>query len=234
MRLKLLMAAFTGLFAFHPVLAQETAPTAGAPVTAPAPPVDPANILDLELSTGGTVKILLRPDKAPHSVERIRTLANRGFYDGLIFHRVIEGFMAQTGDPKGDGSGGSELPDVKAEFNDMPHVRGVMAMARAEAIDSANSQFFIMLSPNLRLDGKYTPIGRVISGMQFVDAIERGEPPVNPSKIVRARTEAATPTLPVVAATPTAPVSTERDEEAARAVKSVLHGEMKEEGKPKK
>ncbi|ARS29515.1 peptidylprolyl isomerase [Sphingomonas sp. KC8] len=232
MRLKLLMAACTGLFAFHPAIAQEAAPTVPAPVTAPA--IDPANILDLELSTGGTVKILLRPDKAPNSVERIRSLANRGFYDGLVFHRVIEGFMAQTGDPKGDGSGGSDLPDVKAEFNDLPHVRGVMSMARAEAIDSANSQFFIMLSPNLRLDGKYTAIGRVISGMQYVDTIERGEPPANPSKIVRARTEAATPTLPVAAPAPAAPDSTARDEEAAKAVKSVLNGEMQEEGKPKK
>ncbi|AGH50239.1 MULTISPECIES: peptidylprolyl isomerase [Sphingomonadales] len=239
MRLKMLMATLAGLFAFGPALAQDAAPAApttpAAPAAAPAPAVDPANILDLELSTGGTVKILLRPDKAPHSVERIRSLANRGFYDGLVFHRVIEGFMAQTGDPRGDGTGGSDLPDLKAEFNDMPHVRGVMSMARADNPDSANSQFFIMLTANLRLDGKYTAIGRVISGMQYVDAIERGEPPANPSKIVRARTEAAEPTLPVAAAATAAdPHAHEREEEAAKAVKSVLKGEMKDDQKPKK
>ncbi len=103
------------------------APVAAQQAAAPAP--DPANILNLDLSTGGRVSILLRPDKAPGSVERIKTLTRRHFYDGLTFHRVIEGFMAQGGDPKGDGSGGSDLPDVKAEFNDMPHVRGVMSMA---------------------------------------------------------------------------------------------------------
>ncbi|WP_380871533.1 hypothetical protein ACFB49_25240 [Sphingomonas sp. DBB INV C78] len=232
MRLKLLVAAVSGLFAFHPAIAQDAAPAApAAPVVAPAPQIDPANVLDLELSTGGTVKILLRPDKAPHNVERIRTLANKGFYDGLAFHRVIEGFMAQGGDPKGDGSGGSELPDLKAEFNDLPHVRGVMSMARSESEDSANSQFFIMLSPNLRLDGKYTAIGRVISGMQYVDAIEKGEPPANPTKIVRIRTEALEPTMPVaVAATPAAPAE---DEVGKQAVESVLRGDLKEE-KPKK
>lgn len=235
MRLKMFLAAISGLFAFHPAVAQDAATAGAAPVpaTSPAPQIDPANILDLELSTGGTVKILLRPDKAPASVERIRSLANRGFYDGLTFHRVIDGFMAQTGDPKGDGTGGSDLPDVKAEFNDLPHVRGVMSMARAESVDSANSQFFIMLSPNLRLDRKYTAIGRVISGMQYVDAIEKGEPPANPSKIVRARTEATEPTLPVATATPAKPAEAERESEAERAVKSVLHGEMKEDGKPK-
>ncbi|SNS21392.1 Peptidyl-prolyl cis-trans isomerase (rotamase) -cyclophilin family [Sphingomonas laterariae] len=232
MRLKILLATVTGLFACHAAFAQEAAPVAPvAPVTAPAP--DPANILDLELSTGGTVKILMRPDKAPHHVERIRTLANRGFYDGLVFHRVIEGFMAQGGDPSGDGSGGSELPDLKAEFNDMPHVRGVLSMARAEAEDSANSQFFIMLSPMLRLDGKYTAVGRVISGMQYVDAIERGEPPANPSRIVRARTEAAEPTLPVAAATATAPATPVEDAVGKKAVESVLRGDLQED-KPKK
>ncbi|MET0269122.1 MAG: peptidylprolyl isomerase, partial [Sphingomonas sp.] len=147
---------------------------------------DPSNTLNLDLSTGGRVVVQLRPDKAPNSVERIKTLTRRHFYDGLTFHRVIEGFMAQGGDPKGDGSGGSDLPDVKAEFNDMPHVRGVMSMARAESKDSANSQFFIMLAPLLTLDGKYSPIGRVVSGMAYVDAIERGEPPANPARIVHA------------------------------------------------
>ncbi|MGH6782882.1 MAG: peptidylprolyl isomerase [Sphingomonadaceae bacterium] len=231
MRLKMLLAAVTGLIACPPAIAQEAAPAAPAPVAAPAPAVDPANILDLELSTGGTVKILMRPDKAPHHVERLRMLANKGFYDGLIFHRVIEGFMAQGGDPKGDGSGGSDLPDLKAEFNDMPHVRGVLSMARAEGVDSANSQFFIMLSPVLRLDGKYTAVGRVISGMQFVDAIERGEPPANPAKIIRARTEATEPTLPVTATA--APAAKGEDVEGKKAVESVLRGDLQED-KPKK
>ncbi|WP_221792671.1 peptidylprolyl isomerase [Aquisediminimonas sediminicola] len=171
-----------------------------------APAIDQANVLHLELSTGGTVDILLRPDKAPAHVDRIRILANRGFYNGQIFHRVIEGFMAQTGDPTGTGIGGSDLPDLKAEFNDLPHFRGTMSMARAESPDSANSQFFIMLAPNFRLDGKYSALGRVISGMQFVDAIAKGEPPANPSKIVRAwmpDAPLAAP-APVIVATPVA------------------------------
>jgi len=178
MRLKVLLAALVGGLLAQVAVAQAPTPA--------APPPDPQNVLYLDLSTGGRVAIQLRPDKAPNSVERIKTLVRRGFYNGLTFHRVIEGFMAQTGDPKGTGEGGSDLPDLKAEFNDMPHVRGEMAMARAQSVDSANSQFFIMLSPNLRLDGKYSPIGRVISGMAYVDAIERGEPPANPSRILRA------------------------------------------------
>jgi cyclophilin family peptidyl-prolyl cis-trans isomerase len=178
MRFKLFVAALAGLFAIGAASAQ-------TPPAAP-PPADPQNILNIDLSTGGRVSILLRPDKAPMAVERIKTLARRGFYNGLTFHRVIEGFMAQGGDPKGTGEGGSDLPDLKAEFNDMPHVRGVMSMARSASEDSANSQFFIMLSPNLKLDGKYTAIGRVISGMAYVDLIEKGEPPANPSKIVKA------------------------------------------------
>lgn len=161
---------------------------APAPVAPPAP--DPQNILHLELSTGGDVVILMRPDKAPASVERIRTLARAGFYDGIIFHRVIEGFMAQTGDPKGTGEGGSPLPDLKAEFNDLPHLRGAVSMARTDQPDTANSQFFICFQPTVRLDGKYTVFGRVTSGMQFVDAITRGDADGrvldNPSKIVRA------------------------------------------------
>ena len=182
MRSKFVVAALSGLFMAGMAFAQ-TAPEAAAP------PADPQNILNLDLSTGGRVKILLRPDKAPYSVDRVKTLVRRHFYDGLIFHRVIEGFMAQGGDPKGTGEGGSDLPDLKAEFNDLPHVRGTMAMARAEGLDSANSQFFIMLQPNLSLDGNYTAIGRVTSGMEYVDAIEKGEPPANPSKIVHASIE---------------------------------------------
>ncbi|MCH4151469.1 MAG: peptidylprolyl isomerase [Sphingobium sp.] len=154
-------------------------------------PLDPANVWDLQLSDGGVVRIQLRPDVAPEHVARIKELTNRGFYNGLVFHRVIDGFMAQGGDPKGDGTGGSDLPDLKAEFNFLPHVRGAVAMARSQSEDSANSQFFIMLMPRMQLDHKYTVIGRVIEGMSYVDAIEKGEPPANPTKILTARMETA-------------------------------------------
>ena len=164
----------------------------GGPKTPPAMlPIDPANIWDLQLSNGGTVRIQLRPDVAPTHVERIKQLTARGFYNGLIFHRVIDGFMAQGGDPKNDGTGGSDLPDLKAEFNDLPHVRGTVSMARADSQDSANSQFFIMLMPRMQLDRKYTVLGRVIEGMQYVDAIAKGEPPTDPTRIVAARMEAS-------------------------------------------
>ncbi len=160
-----------------------SAQTAAPPV---APPLTPENTLVLELSTGGRVTIAMRPDVAPKHVERIKTLARQHFYDGTIFHRVIDGFMAQGGDPLGTGTGGSKLPDLKAEFNDLPHVRGAVAMARAGSVDSANSQFYICLAPSLKLDRNYTVWGRVVTGMEFVDAIEKGEPPANPSKIVMA------------------------------------------------
>ena len=159
------------------------------PVVPAVVPVDPANVWVLQLSTGGSVRVQLRPDVAPAHVERIKQLTRAGFYNGLKFHRVIEGFMAQGGDPKGDGTGGSSQPDLKAEFNDLPHVRGAVSMARAASEDSANSQFFIVLMPRMQLDRKYTVFGRVISGMQYVDAIEKGEPPANPSSIVRATIE---------------------------------------------
>ncbi|MEZ5708430.1 MAG: peptidylprolyl isomerase [Blastomonas sp.] len=163
---------------------------AGAPAAdQPAPaidPNDPDNVLYLDLSTGGRVAIQLYPDRAPQHVERIKTLARRGFYDGIIFHRVIEGFMAQTGDPTGTGTGGSELADVPAEFNKWPHLRGTVSMARAQDPNSANSQFFIVFYPRFSLDNNYTNFGRVISGMQFVDAINRGEPPAAPSRILQA------------------------------------------------
>ena len=145
-----------------------------------------ANRLTLELSNGGRVVIQLRPDAAPAHVARIQALVRRGFYDGLKFHRVIPGFMAQGGDPKGDGSGGSELPDLKAEFTTIPYMRGIVAAARADDENSANSQFFIMFSPNVGLWGKYTAFGRVISGMDAVDRIAVGEPPAEPTTIVRA------------------------------------------------
>ncbi len=156
-------------------------------VKAPAPAeTDTQNILQLDLSSGGRVSILLRPDLAPAHVERIKTLARRGFYNGVIFHRVIDGFMAQTGDPTGTGTGNSNLPDLKAEFNPTPHLRGTVSMARTDKPDSANSQFFICFQPRFSLDNNYTVFGRVISGMQFVDAIQRGEPPANPDRIIQA------------------------------------------------
>ncbi|MBO9574829.1 MAG: peptidylprolyl isomerase [Sphingobium sp.] len=152
-------------------------------------PVTADNIWVLDLSDGGHVRIQLRPDAAPTHVERIKDLTRKHFYDGLVFHRVIDGFMAQGGDPKGDGTGGSELPDLKQEFTWLPHMRGTVSMARSESEDSANSQFYIMLMPRLQLDHKYTVFGRVISGMDGVDKIAKGEPPESPTKIVRAYIE---------------------------------------------
>jgi peptidylprolyl isomerase len=153
-------------------------------------PLDPQNVWDLQLSNGSKIRIQLRPDVAPNSVERIKTLTRQHFYDGLAFHRVIDGFMAQGGDPMGDGTGGSTLPDLHQEFNWLPHVRGTVAMARAEGEDSANSQFYIMLMPRPQLDHRYTVVGRVIEGMPGVDSIAKGEPPADPTKIVRATIEA--------------------------------------------
>jgi len=146
---------------------------------------DPSNKLTIELSTGGRVVVLLRPDAAPAHVERMKTLVRNGFYNGLTFHRVVPGFMAQGGDPKGTGEGGSTLPDLKAEFNTLPFLRGMLGAARSDSPDSANSQFFIMLAPNASLNDKYTVYGRVIEGMDAVDKIAPGEPPENPTKIVR-------------------------------------------------
>ena len=165
-----------------------------APVPAPMPSLvapaeiaaNKANHLFLELSTGGTIEIVMRPDLAPGHVQRIQTLVRRGFYNGLIFHRVIPGFMAQGGDPKGTGEGGSELPDLKAEFTTIPFMRGTFAAARADDKNSANSQFFIMFGPRPELDNNYTVMGRVVAGMDVVDGIAVGEPPVEPTKIVRA------------------------------------------------
>ena len=145
-----------------------------------------AETLTLTLSTGGDVVIRLRPDLAPGHVERIAGLARDGFYDGVVFHRVIAGFMAQGGDPTGRGTGGSELPDLKAEFNDAAHGRGTCSMARTNNPDSANSQFFICFDDAGFLDGQYTVWGQVESGMDYVDALPVGEPPANPGKIVKA------------------------------------------------
>ena len=135
---------------------------------------------------GGDVTIKLRPDLAPNHVARIVELANEGFYDGVVFHRVIPGFMAQGGDPTGTGSGGSDKPDIKAEFSSEPHVRGVCSMARTNDPNSANSQFFIVFDDATFLDKKYTVWGQVTSGMEHVDALPKGEPPRNPGKIVKA------------------------------------------------
>ncbi len=160
------------------------------------PPLTPENTWNLDLSDGGRVVIQLRPDKAPKMVQQIKTLTRQGFYSNLIFHRVIEGFMAQGGDPRGTGEGGSSLPDVPQEFNDLPHVRGAVAAARAESEDSANSQFYVMFMPNLKLDRHYTVFGRVVSGMEYVDKIEKGEPPANPTKIVDASIGTEAPVIP--------------------------------------
>ncbi|MDA0820559.1 MAG: peptidylprolyl isomerase [Proteobacteria bacterium] len=134
----------------------------------------------------GDVVIKLRPDLAPGHVERITELAQEGFYDGVVFHRVIPGFMAQGGDPTGTGMGGSDRPDLKAEFNPEPHVRGTCSMARTQVPDSANSQFFICFDDAHFLDGQYTVWGQVESGMELIDDLAVGEPPANPSKIVKA------------------------------------------------
>jgi len=145
-----------------------------------------AETLTFTLSSGGDVVIKLRPDLAPGHVERITSLAREGFYDGVVFHRVIPGFMAQGGDPTGTGMGGSKLPDLKAEFNDAAHVRGTCSMARAQNPNSANSQFFICFDDAGFLDNQYTVWGQVESGMEHVDALPVGEPPREPGKILKA------------------------------------------------
>lgn len=164
---------------------------------------DRENIWLLDLSNGQRVAIRLMPDWAPEHVQRIKTLTREGFYDGIIFHRVIDGFMAQSGDPTGTGQGGSTYPDLKEEFNPMPHVRGTVSMARAQSPDSANSQFFIVFYPRFSLDKTYTNFGRVISNMAAVDAIVRGEPPANPTRILQA--SIAADNKPVPAPVPQAP-----------------------------
>ena len=139
--------------------------------------------LTFNLSSGGDVVIKLRPDLAPGHVERITDLAKSGFYDGVVFHRVIPGFMAQGGDPTGTGTSGSDRPNLKAEFSSEPHVRGTCSMARSQSPDSANSQFFICFDDARFLDRQYTVWGQVIEGMEHVDALPKGEPPRQPGKI---------------------------------------------------
>ena len=160
---------------------------------------DPENTLLIE-TTKGPVVIEMRPDLAPNHVAHIKKLAREGLYDGVVFHRVIDGFMAQTGDvkhgnaDKGDvsraGTGGSDYPNLKQEFSREPHVRGVVSMARAQNPDSANSQFFIVFKDSPFLDGKYTVWGKVTKGMECVDKIKTGEPPTNPDKMIRVRVAA--------------------------------------------
>jgi peptidylprolyl isomerase len=156
-----------------------------------APKLDPQNTVYLDLPSGRVV-IALRPDLAPKHVERVKLLCHEHFYDGTPFHRVIEGFMAQGGDPTGTGEGGSKYPNLPAEFTTVAKfVRGTVGAARTSDPDTANSQFFIMFAPNPSLDGQYTIWGQVVSGMEFVDKIKRGEPGsgtvTDPDKIVTMR-----------------------------------------------
>lgn len=144
---------------------------------------DPENTLYLDLKDGRVV-IELLPNLAPNHVLRIKELVRQHFYDGIVFHRVIDGFMAQTGDPTGTGMSGSGKK-LKAEFSHEPHVRGILSMARAQSPDSADSQFFIVLKDSKFLDNQYTVWGKVVSGMEFVDKIKKGEPPADPDKILK-------------------------------------------------
>lgn len=198
---------------------------AAAEATAPADPTsagvyapvnydltqDRENILVLDLSNGQRVQIRLMPQWAPEHVARVKELARQGFYNNVIFHRVIDGFMAQTGDPTGTGQGGSQLADLKAEFNPQPHLRGTVSMARAASDDSANSQFFIVFYPRFSLDKKYTVFGRVIDNMAAVDAIQRGEPPENPTRIVQASLASEDKPVPAITAPPPQPAITADD-----------------------
>ncbi|MDJ0921517.1 MAG: peptidylprolyl isomerase [Henriciella sp.] len=152
---------------------------------------DPENTLILE-TTKGTATIELRPDLAPGHVARIKELAREGFYDGIVFHRVIDGFMAQVGCPQGTGMGGSSKPNLKAEFNSEPHVRGTCSMARTNQPDTANSQFFICFGDTGFLDNQYTVWGKVTEGMEAIDQLQRGEPPRSPDSIVSMKVAADT------------------------------------------
>jgi peptidylprolyl isomerase len=158
-----------------------------APVVAGTlpPGLDPQNTLYLDTQYGRVV-IKLRNDIAPHHAERMKQLARDGFYNNVPFHRVIDGFMAQTGDGEhGNGTGGSKYPDLKAEFSSVPFKRGIVGMARTSNPNSANSQFFIMFADGSFLNGQYTVVGEVVSGMEFIDKIKKGEPPSNPDKILK-------------------------------------------------
>lgn len=221
MRFVALMAAMAASLIALPASAQKGQPEPATPfavdkvASTPSPnqPVaaavaaDPENTWVLDLSSGGRVMIRLRPDVAPQMVERIKVLTRSKFYDGITFHRVNDApeSMAQSGDPKGNGTGGSDLPDVPAEFNRLPHVRGAVSAARPGAPENAtpeqrkaaengaNSQFFVMFGPRLAFDGNYTVFGRVISGMEWVDKIQRGEPPARPTRIIHAYIQSDNP-----------------------------------------
>lgn len=172
--------------------ASQESQASGSLVTTGATADDPSNTLIMELKTG-KVTIRLRPDLAPKHVERIKTLTSQGFYDGLKFHRVIPGFMAQTGDPLGTGAGGSSLPDLKAEFSAAPFERGTLGAARTSNPDTANSQFFITFTHAPHLNGEYTVFGQVVDGMQHVDQIAKGEPPPQPDTIIKMYLATAAP-----------------------------------------
>lgn len=194
-RAKITAAALGLALIAVPAVAQDNAqPASAAPAISaainPDPAFEPENILVLDLSNGGRVLIRLMPSWAPGHVERIKTLASQGFYNGIVFHRVIDGFMAQTGDPTGTGMGGSKYPNLKQEFSAEPHVRGTASMARAQNPDSANSQFFICFADARFLDRQYTVWGKVIEGMEFVDQIKRGEPVKDPDKMVTVKVAA--------------------------------------------
>ena len=249
MKRRSLLSAFPLALALvvSPVLAKDAKQVKAAPAPAPAmsavvdmdPTHDPDDVLLLDLSNGGRVAIRLMPKWAPSHVERIKTLARQGFYNGIIFHRVIEGFMAQTGDPTGTGQGGSPLPDLKAEFNAMPHVRGSVSMARTDNPDSANSQFFIVFYPRFALDRHYTNFGRVIAGMPYVDAIERGEPPEHPTKILQASlaSEGKPQMLPAPEPAPSvagpAPVTSLAPAPAPAPAKPAVKARVKAKARPK-
>lgn len=166
--------------------------TTGGMVTTGATANDPSNTAILELKNG-KVTIRLRPDLAPKHVERFKMLVNEGFYNGLKFHRVIPGFMAQTGDPQGTGAGGSKYPDLPAEFSATAFERGTLGAARTSDPNSANSQFFITFTHTPHLNGQYTVFGQVVDGMQFVDQIAKGEPPPKPDVIVKMYMATAAP-----------------------------------------
>jgi cyclophilin family peptidyl-prolyl cis-trans isomerase len=206
-------AALLGLPAAAPAQDAETEAVEQAPASAVQYSInydvtaDPDNVWLLDLSNGERIAIRLMPGWAPNHVERVKTLTRTGFYDGVIFHRVIDGFMAQGGDPTGTGQGGSAMPDLEEEFNPRPHIRGTVSMARATDENSANSQFFIVFYPRFSLDKRYTNFGRVISNMDGVDTITRGEPPANPTRILQA--SIASDNKPQLFPQPEAPVEEE-------------------------
>lgn len=158
--------------------------------TQSAKAADPENTIVMEVSSGGKVVMELKPDLAPAHVAQVKKLTREGFYDGVVFHRVIDGFMAQTGDPTGTGTGGSKEPDLKAEFSKFNFSEGTVGMARSASPDSANSQFFICFEDCSFLNEQYTVFAQVTEGMEFVNKIAKGEPPANPDKIVSMKVQA--------------------------------------------